>query len=239
MADHVVATSNHTLDTFLAGRSRRPGRDIVHYCGIDPTPFENANADRISFRRQLGLPADALILLFAGRLAPEKNPLFAIDVLTELQHIEPRTVAVFVGTGSLEQDALARARAVGLEKSVYLLGWRSDLPEIMCSCDWFILPHLEQRMEGFGLAVVEAQLGGLRMLLSRGVSEEALLPAASFRRLPLSAGSKIWAQAAMDLMRDPAPLRSASWAALKTSPMELDRALNGLIGLSHERETPN
>ena len=38
-ADRVVGISNHTLDTMLAGRPRRPGRDLVHYYGVDPAPF--------------------------------------------------------------------------------------------------------------------------------------------------------------------------------------------------------
>jgi len=37
MADRIVGNSNHTLDTFLAGRPRRPARDIVHYYGVDPS----------------------------------------------------------------------------------------------------------------------------------------------------------------------------------------------------------
>jgi glycosyltransferase involved in cell wall biosynthesis len=231
LGDRIVATSNHALDTFLAGRPRRPTRDVVHYCGLDLAPFESAAADRDGFRRQLGLPATALILLFAGRLAPEKNPLFAVDVLAELQHIEPRSVAVFAGAGPQEQQLVARAREAGLVKSVRLLGWRSDLAEIMTCCDWFILPHVEQPKEGFGLAVVEAQLAGLRMLLSQGVADDPLLPAANFRRLPLSAGSKAWAQAAIELLRDPAPSRLDSWAALRASSMELDSALKELLSL--------
>jgi glycosyltransferase involved in cell wall biosynthesis len=72
MADHIIGNSNHTLDTFLTGRSRRPGRDTVHYYGVDSTPFESITADRAGFRRQLGLPENALILLFAGRLVPKR-----------------------------------------------------------------------------------------------------------------------------------------------------------------------
>jgi len=56
MADRIVGISNHTLDTFLAGRARRPQRDSVHYYGLDPTPFENIAADRAEFRRQWELP---------------------------------------------------------------------------------------------------------------------------------------------------------------------------------------
>jgi glycosyltransferase involved in cell wall biosynthesis len=231
MADHIVGISNHTLDTFLAGRSRQSGRDAVHYYGVDPTPFENNTADRAGFRRQLGLPENALILLFAGRLVPEKNPAFAVDVLSELQHMRPQSVAVFAGAGSQEQAVLTRAGELGIDNSVRLLGWRRDLPEIMGCSDWFILPHPEQPMEGFGLAVVEAQLAGLRMLLSCGIADDPLLPTASFRRVSLSAGPKAWAGAAAELSCAPTPSRHAALAALKKSPADLDRALQALIGL--------
>jgi len=231
MADRIVGISNHTLDTFLGGRARRPERDSVHYYGVDSAPFENVAADRAGFRRQWDLAEDALILLFGGRLVPEKNPLFAVDVLAALRSIEPRAVAVFAGTGAEEQNIWARARELGVEKSVRLLGWRDDLAEIMSSSDWFILPHPEHPMEGFGLAVVEAQLAGLRMLLSRGIADDPLLSTASFRRLPLSAGPEPWARAAMELLDGPAPSRACALAALRESPMNMDRALEGLLGL--------
>jgi glycosyltransferase involved in cell wall biosynthesis len=231
MADRIVGISNHTLDTFLAGRTRRPERDMVHYYGLDPTPFEHVTADRAGFRRQWDLPEDSLILLFGGRLVPEKNPVFTVDVLANLRCIGPRAVAVFVGTGSQSLDVLARAGKLGVEHSVRLLGWRNDLPEIMSCSDWFILPHPEHPAEGFGLAVVEAQLAGLRMLLSRGILDDPLLPTASFCRLALSAGPKIWAESAIDLLRGLRPSRAAALAALKESPMDMDRSLKGLLQL--------
>ena len=89
MADRIVGISNHTLDAFLAGRARRPERDSVHYYGVDPTPFENVSADRLGFRRRWDLPEDASILLFGGRLVPEKNPVFAVDVLANLRRYAP------------------------------------------------------------------------------------------------------------------------------------------------------
>ncbi len=231
MADRIVGISNHTLDTFLAGHARRPERDFVHYYGLDPMPFENVAADRADFRRQWELPEDALVLLFGGRLVPEKNPVFAVDVLADLRCIEPRAVAVFAGAGSQGPDILDRARELGVENSVRFFGWRNDMPEIMSCSDWFILPHPEHPVEGFGLAVVEAQLAGLRMLLSHGIPDDPLLPTACFRRLPLSGGSKAWAIAAMDLLRDPAPSRAAALAALRESPMNMDQALDGLLAL--------
>jgi glycosyltransferase involved in cell wall biosynthesis len=231
VADRIVGISGHTLDTFLAGRERRPERDSVHYYGVDPVSFANACADRSSFRRQLHLREDAPILLFAGRMVPEKNPVFAVEVLAKLRGLEPHAIGVFAGSGSQEQHVLQRARKLRVEESVRLLGWRNDLPEIMSCSDWFILPHPEHPAEGFGIAVVEAQLAGLRMLLSRGVPDDPLLSTSSFRRLPLSDGPNLWAKAAIELLHQSAPSRAAAITALRESPMDMDRALEDLLKL--------
>ena len=227
-ADRNVGISNHTLDTLLGGRARRPGRDVVHYYGIDPEPFDRAKGDRLAFRGSLGLPDDALIMLFGGRITPEKNPVFAIDVFAQVLAREPRAAAVFAGAGSLEVAVIERARQLGVDDRVHMLGWRSDMPEVMTCADWFILPRPEQPLEGFGLAVVEAQLAGLRLLLSNGIADDPLLPTASVQRLSLRDDPGKWADAAIELLQAPAPSRAAALAALQASPMDMDRALAGL-----------
>ena len=231
LADRIVGISSHTLDTFLAGRHRRAQRDSVHYYGVDSTRFEMAVGDRLKFRRDLGVADNSRILLFAGRMVPEKNPVFAVDVLAEMRRLDPATVGVFVGAGSLEEKARRRCAELGVENAVRFLGWRDDVPEIMCCSDWFILPHPEDPVEGFGLAIVEAQLAGLRMLLSRGILDDPLLPTASFRRLALAEGPQVWAKAAMELLEQPAPSRAAALAALRESPFDMDTALNDLVSL--------
>ena len=230
-ADRVVGISNHTLDTMLAGRPRRPGRDVVHYYGVDPAPFAGAGLDRSAFRRSAGLADDALVLLFGGRITAEKNPLFAVDVFARLLAREARAVLVFAGAGSLENAVAERVRAQGLADKVRMLGWRSDLPEVMACADWFILPRPEAPLEGFGLAVVEAQLAGLRLLLSTGVPDDPLLPGAAARRLSLGEDADRWAEAALELLRAPAPSRAQARAALHASPMDMDRALADLQAL--------
>lgn len=230
-ADRIVANSDHSLDTFLGGRLRRPQRDVVLQYGIDPAPFTEARRDREAVRHELGLPADARLVLFAGRMVPEKNPLFAVDVLAEMHANDPRVAGLFVGEGSLSGAARERADLRGLNGSARFLGWRTDVSRIMQAADWFILPHPEERIEGFGMAVVEAQLAGLPLLLSRGVPDDPLLPTACYRRLPLAAGPGAWAAAAADLARMPAPDPSTTLRHFAESPMAMDRALDALLGL--------
>ena len=231
LAHRVVGISNHTLDTFLAGRRRRPGKDLVHYYGIDPAPFLSREVDALGFRRGLDLPHDAKILLFAGRMVQEKNPLFAIDVLAQMRKMDASVVGVFVGAGALDGAVCRRANELNLNQAFRHLGWRNDLPDIMLCCDWFILPRPEAPLEGFGIAVVEAQLAGLKLLLSLGIPSDPLLPGAAFRRLPLAVGPGAWADAAMDMIQQPVKSRDAIMSALAKSPMDMHFSSNDLLNL--------
>jgi len=231
MADQIVANSEHSLDKFLAGRRRDPRRHRVHYIAVDPARFAAADVDRAAFRRSLGIAEGAPILLFAGRLTPEKNPVYAVDVLAALRRRMPQAVGVFAGDGSLAADVEARAAELGQTGAVRMVGWRDDVAEIMSACDWFILPHPHHPAEGFGIAVVEAQLTGLRLLLSLGVLDSPILPSAAWRRLSLDDGAEAWADAAVQLWQAPAPSREAALAALKASPMDLDHALDDMLAL--------
>jgi glycosyltransferase involved in cell wall biosynthesis len=144
---------------------------------------------------------------------------------------------VFVGSGSLDEAVRSRAEALDLSAHLRVLGWRNDVPDIMAQCDWFILPRPEKPMEGFGIAVVEAQLAGLRLLLSRGIADDPLLSTAIYRRLPLDAGAAVWARAARELWKGPAPSKKAACAALAASPMDMDRALERLMALHRCRKS--
>ena len=237
MADHIVGISNHTLDTLLAGHSRRGGLDMVHYYGVDAALFTSEEPDRVAFRQGLGFPPDARVLLFAGRVVPEKNPLFAVDVLSELRRLDSRFVALFAGAGSLTEAVHVRAQKLGVEPWIRLIGWRNDLAYVMGCADLFILPRPEQPMEGFGLAVVEAQLAGLRLLLSRGIPNDPILPTASYRRLPLAVGAGAWARAGVELLTTPTQSHAAVLAAFEKSAMQMDRALEELV-LLHESPRP-
>ncbi len=238
LADQIAANSNHSLDTFLGGRKRRPGIDVVHYLGIDPEPLTDAKPDHATFRQQHGFAADARIVLFAGRMVPEKNPVFAVDVIAEMRRMDPKVVGLFAGSGSLAADIRARAAALGLDPWIKCLGWCNDTAELMAGSDWFILPHPEHPPEGFGIAVVEAQLAGLRLLLSWGVSDAPLLPTASVRRLSLRQSAKDWAAAAFELWSAPAPSRAAALSAFQRSPMAMGYAFRDLLRLHGQDENP-
>lgn len=85
------------------------------------------------------------------------------------------------------------------------------------------------------MAVVEAQLAGLRLLLSRGIAHDPLLVTAVYRRLPLSSGPEAWAKEAIALAEDVAPSkvaqRALALAAYRAAPVAMDTALAALVSL--------
>lgn len=228
LADGIIANSGHSLDTFLAGRPRSLRRHVIHYLGIDATRFESFD-DGKKTRVALNIDPSAPVLLFAGRMTPEKNPVFVVDVLTAIRRKLPDTVAIFAGEGSLVNDVRARVSELGQEDAVRILGWCDNVPEIMAASDFFILPHPHNPPEGFGVAVVEAQLAGLRMLLSEGIKDDPLLPTATFRRLSLEDGAEAWAKAFVDMWPIRPPSRAAALAAFHRSPMDMDHALDNFL----------
>ena len=235
LADRIVGISRHTLETFLHGRPPSPPRDVVLYYGIDTASFRAPRADRAALRRSIGLPNDARILLFVGRMVSYKNPMFVVDILARLAGDDPNVYAVFAGSGPLEDEVRSHARTAGVEDRVRVLGWRKDTVDLMQASDVFVFPRVEDGsevgIEGLGLVVVEAQAGGLRSLLSRGVPDDAIVLRDLCDALPLGAGSDAWAGALKAILARPRAEPESALEAIEHSAFSLEAGFRGLMAL--------
>lgn len=68
---------------------------------------------------------------------------------------------VLVGEGQLENYLEEKARDLSLSDRVHFLGFRRDVPSILCAADIFVFPSL---WEGLGLAGIEAMYSGLPII---------------------------------------------------------------------------
>ncbi len=194
MADGIIGISNHVLDQFLRGRPRRQGRDLVRYYGVDTAPIHQAELAPLKFRQELGLPVDAVVLLFIGRMSPLKNPVFVVDVLKATLALLPKAYAIFVGEGDLTATVSSRAQELQITDRIRLLGWRDDVPYLMKNCNCFVFPRPETPIEGLGLVVVESQACGLPTITTRGISEDAILDSQLVKRIPFASTPIQWAE---------------------------------------------
>jgi D-inositol-3-phosphate glycosyltransferase len=139
--------------------------DVVHP-GVDLSVF--APRDRGAARRRLGLPEDAHVLMFAGRIQPLKAPdvlLRAVAVLlTESPDLRSRVVVPIVGgpsgSGLEHPESLAKLSAeLGLEDVVRFVPPVSQR-ELADWCAAATLVAVPSHSESFGLVAVEAQATG-------------------------------------------------------------------------------
>ena len=230
-ADHVVGISKETLLRFTRDSQMKPGRDRVVYYGVDTSVFHEPIGSGEQFRTHLGLNADAKVLLFAGRMVSIKNPVFLVDVLSELSKKDPKAIAVFAGAGNLEQTVRELAAAKNISDKVRVLGWRDDVSKLMRLSDLLIFPRLEEPKEGLGLVLVEAQAAGLPVLASPSITSDVQVVPELFEFLPLAAGPEAWANKASELLsRDfISPQRALS--LIESSQFSLDAGVSSLLSL--------
>jgi glycosyltransferase involved in cell wall biosynthesis len=124
-------------------------------------------------RRSLGL-GDGRVLLFVGRLAPNKRPLLLVEVLPLLADLTPDVHVVIVGDASdlyqaEAQRCLQRARQLGLTDRVHIAGPRTpgELLDFYRVADVLVVPSL---WESFCIPVVEAMACGLPVVAARSTA---------------------------------------------------------------------
>jgi starch synthase (maltosyl-transferring) len=115
-------------------------------------------------RATLGLPPDASVAAFVGRLDPQKG----VDMLLRAAALAmsqlPQLHLVLAGAGP-ERDALVQlARQLGIQSRAHFLGLRSDVPSLLRAADLFVL---SSRWEGMPNAVLEAMAAGLPVVATR------------------------------------------------------------------------
>lgn len=129
--------------------------------GVDTSLFHPRARDP-QWRRVLGLPEDARLLLYAGRFAPEKNlPL----LVQAVQRLGPRYRLLALGSGPMPPQGAQVIRLPHQSDS-------AGVARVMASVDAFV--HAGDQ-ETFGLAALEAMACGTPVVLraSGGLSELA------------------------------------------------------------------
>lgn len=180
------------------------------YCGFDPSRFVAGAAARASVRAEFGWPADAKVVLFAGRFdvstdfghpQNHKNSAFGVSVAIACARQDPSMCFVFAGPFSEATPALReQVETAGVGDRIVFAGIRRDVGRLMGGADALFFPS---RAEGLGMVAVEAQAAGMPVLASTGVPRECVVIPELVRFLELDAGAEAWREALTALVRAP------------------------------------
>lgn len=144
-ADCLIAPSAAVCETFAA-IGCDPARMLVAWNGVPVDQFASGNGAGV--RAQLGIPADAPVVVLAGRLSPYKGQLEVIDAAAIVCRQFPDVRFLFAGVDCGEgvlvygNDAppyvdMLRERIAEhvLQERVLLLGRRADMPDVFAAAD--------------------------------------------------------------------------------------------------------
>jgi D-inositol-3-phosphate glycosyltransferase len=191
-ADRLVANTADEARQLIELYGASPRRVETVSPGVDLSLFrpapDTAAPNNAAVRRGLGLPPDAVVLVFAGRIQPLKGPDVALRAAAALLRRSPalaeRLVVVFVG-GPSGSEVGAPGRLSALASSLGVAGHVRFEPP--CTqrelADWYraaTMVLVPSHSESFGLVALEAQacgtpvvaaaVGGLRTAVRDGFS---------------------------------------------------------------------
>lgn len=158
--------------------------DIGHYS------FSQEARDRV--RKELGLEGK-FVVGNVGKLNPQKNQAFLLEVFRSIHARRQDSVLVIAGGGALEDQLRQKARDLGIEDSVIFLGMLDDTSDVLQAFDVFVFTS---KFEGLGMVLIEAQAAGLECLSSDAVPLETKV-SDHIRYISLEKSPEDWAEATL------------------------------------------
>lgn len=136
---------------------------------IDTEKFKFSDEKRKIIRKDLNIKEDEVVIGHIGRFAPEKNHIFLLNVFKEYYKLNNKSKLLLVGDGSLFNEIQKLAIDEQLEENILFVGRKNNVSDYLSAMDFFVLPSL---FEGLPIALVEAQVSGIRSFVSKTVTDE-------------------------------------------------------------------
>lgn len=197
---------------FLYGKRAASGGQVELFANaVNLDAFAPRPQAAQALRRQFGIGDDTLVIGQVGRLIPEKNHGYLLDLARLFQEHGTDCRFLIIGEGPLRDKLEQKASLYGLSHTVIFTGLREDVADLLQILDGFAMPSF---MEGLPVALVEAQAAGLPCVVSQGISREADLGLSLVTFLPIDDGHKgEWLKALSACRKMPRPSPEAVYAA--------------------------
>jgi glycosyltransferase involved in cell wall biosynthesis len=179
-----------------AGRQLFNNDYILLPNAIDYSRFKFKSFTRGNVRSEFAISEISVVFGHVGNFIQQKNHLFLIQVFSEIRKVIPESILLLVGAdyGTLEV-VKEEVNRLGLDQYVVFAGDRSDVESLLCAFDVFLFPSL---YEGFGMALLEAEVSGLPCVFSSSLPKDAVI-STFCQPCDLKNGAEAWAVQAIEL----------------------------------------
>jgi glycosyltransferase involved in cell wall biosynthesis len=214
---HIFGVSKDALDVVPKGRQP---------CFVIPSAIQSERYSHVINRPSS--PAREARMGFIGRLEPQKNPAFLLDVLSQIISAGYKGALSFVGYGSEETALRQLAAAKGIEKQVRFLGPVGGIDKILGSeFDVLMLPS---HFEGTPRVVIEAQAAGVPVVCSSNIAADICIVPELVARLGLHEPPQTWASKVIEMAAVRVP-EARVRSCFSSSMFDVEREADELLAL--------
>lgn len=154
-----IACSEGAKSYIFGGCSRA----IVINNGIDFDKYRFEIENRQEIRAKYSIGDDITVLGSVGRLSHEKNYIFLIELL---KNLDTNNVIFLVGDGKDKELLKNKSIEYGVADRIYFIDPTKNVEKYLSAMDIFLMPSLQ---EGLCNAVIEAQANGMECICSKGI----------------------------------------------------------------------
>jgi len=207
-SNKVFCISDAVRDHFRKDNPRRLQKFQTLYHGVDTSEYDPAKARGQIVRASLGIPDEAIVVLYAGRFSAWKGQdIFATAIPLVLAKTKKDVRFVMLGTcfpGQEEFELQLREtiRALNLPPDrVYLKGFQNNLPDWMNASNFFVLPS--KNPEPNATVLIGAMAMGLPCIGTRiGGTVESIIDGETGIQISPSSSQDL-AEAELQLIENP------------------------------------
>lgn len=150
-------------------RARRKFKtDVQHVpgVGVDESRFTPhlTKKQRNDLRKSIGIKSDDFAMIYPAELNKNKNQAMLIRVMQILVKNNPSIHLLLPGQDSMSGYHAKMIQTMGLEKNVHLLGYRSDMPQLLQASDMSVSASYR---EGLPVHIMEAMAAGLPVVSTK------------------------------------------------------------------------
>ena len=137
--------------------------ELVNGIGVDKSKFDftMSDSEKGKIRNELKLKKDDFVLIQVGELNKNKNQIMTIQAMKKIVETNKNVKLLLVGKGNLKDYYEEKIKEYNLEKNIFLLGYRKDIPKLLKISDCLISTS---KREGLPVNLIEATMSGLPII---------------------------------------------------------------------------
>jgi glycosyltransferase involved in cell wall biosynthesis len=207
LVDHNVCVSEGVADFAIQETGLNAAKISVIPNGVNFDAFAQSTPTDLN---PFGIRTDAPVVITVGRLEEQKGIEYLLRAAVTVLQSRPDCQFLIVGDGHDRASLHALAATLGIDRRVWFVGSRDDVPGLLRASTVFVLPSL---WEGMPNALLEAMAAGVPVIATAVEGSREIVQSEHSGLLVPPADPGELSQAILRLLNDPDLARGFSVAA--------------------------